>query len=183
MIIAVGYGTTEGQTARIARYVGEVLTAHGHQVRVVDLRHAGPDLLEGCAGVIIGASVHVGRHQRYVRGYVRRSREVLDRIPSAFFSVSLAASGDREGAERYVAQLGEQTGWRPATVGLFAGALPYTRYGFVKKRLMRRIARGKPALLGTDLARDYDYTDWDAVRRFAEDFLTERVPAPTRPPG
>ena len=76
-----------------------------------------------------------------------------------------------------MAEFAAQTGWHPTTVGLFAGALAYPRYGFVKKRLMRRIARGKPGLLGTDLTHDYDYTDWDAVRRFVEDFLTERVPA------
>ena len=46
-----------------------------------------------------------------------------------------------------------------------------------------RIARGKPGLLGTDLARDYDDTDPDAVRRFVEDFLIERVSVATHPPG
>ena len=181
--VAVGYGTTEGQTARIAGLVGEVVAARGYRVWLDDLRAAGPDLLQGCAGVILGASVHLGRHQRYVTDYVRRHREDLDRVPSAFFSVSLAALGDRATAERYVAQLVQQTGWQPTTVGFFPGALPYTRYGFVKKRVMRRIARGKPGLLGTDLTRDYDYTDPDAVRRFVEDFLVERVSAAPRPPG
>jgi menaquinone-dependent protoporphyrinogen oxidase len=181
--VAVGYGTTEGQTARIAGLVGEVVAAHGYRVRLADLRDAGPDLLRGCAGVVLGASVHLGKHQRYVADYVRRQRGALDALPSAFFSVSLAALGDRATAERYVAQLVQQTGWQPATVGLFAGALPYTRYGFVKKRVMRRIARGKPGSVGTDLARDYDYTDPDAVRRFVEDFLVERVSVAPRSPG
>ena len=181
--VAVGYGTTEGQTARIAGLVGEVVAAHGYRVRLVDLRDAGPDLLRGCAGVVLGASIHLGKHQRYVADYVRRQREVLDGLPSAFFSVSLAAIGDRATAERYVAELVQQTGLQPATVGLFAGALPYTRYGFVKKRVMRRIARSQPGSVGTDLARDYDYTDPDAVRRFVEDFLVDRVSVAPPSPG
>ena len=42
--------------------------------------------------------------------------------------------------------------------------------------MMKRIARGKPGDLGTDTSRDYVYTEWDGVRRFAEDFLDGLAP-------
>ena len=42
-------------------------------------------------------------------------------------------------------------------------------------RLM--IARGDHP---TDVSRDYDYTDWDAVRRFAREFAAE-LPAAVSP--
>jgi menaquinone-dependent protoporphyrinogen oxidase len=48
----------------------------------------------------------------------------------------------------------------------------YAHYGFVKRHMMKRIAREKPGNLGTDTSRDYVYTEWDGVTRFAEDFLT-----------
>lgn len=50
----------------------------------------------------------------------------------------------------------------------------YTQYGFVKRWIMRKIARdkGNP---DTDTSRDYVYTDWDSVRRFAEGFLETLV--------
>jgi menaquinone-dependent protoporphyrinogen oxidase len=38
---------------------------------------------------------------------------------------------------------------------------------------MKKIASDKPGRLGTDLSRDYVYTEWDGVKRFAEDFLEE----------
>jgi menaquinone-dependent protoporphyrinogen oxidase len=38
--------------------------------------------------------------------------------------------------------------------------------------MMKRIAQDKPGNLGTDTSRDYVYTEWDGVTRFAEDFLT-----------
>ena len=38
---------------------------------------------------------------------------------------------------------------------------------------MKRIAREKGN--DTDTSRDFDYTDWDGVRRFAEEFLTTLV--------
>ena len=60
------------------------------------------------------------------------------RLPSAFFSVSLAAHGDTEEAEGYVEEFEQQTGWRPARIALFGGALPYTHYGFVKRHMMKK---------------------------------------------
>lgn len=55
-------------------------------------------------------------------------------------------------------------------MGLFAGALLYTHYGFLKRHMMKRITSSKGSA-DTDLSRDYVYTEWDGVRRFAEDFL------------
>ena len=54
-------------------------------------------------------------------------------------------------------------------MGLFAGALVYTRYGWLKKRLMRSIAKRDGS--DTDMSRDHEYTDWDAVDEFARDAL------------
>jgi menaquinone-dependent protoporphyrinogen oxidase len=173
--ICIYYGTGEGQTARIADYVADVVRAHGHEAEVVDLeksRHATP---EGCEGVVVGASIHMGKHAKYVADFVHRSREALERVPSAFFSVSLAAHGDTAEAERYVEEFEQQTGWAPARVALFGGALLYTQYGFVKRHLMKKIVSEKPGGLDTDTSRDYVYTEWDGVRRFTEDFL-ESVP-------
>jgi menaquinone-dependent protoporphyrinogen oxidase len=53
--------------------------------------------------------------------------------------------------------------------------LLYTQYGFLKRHLMKKIAGDKPGELGTDTSRDYVYTEWDGVKRFAEDFLDRVV--------
>jgi menaquinone-dependent protoporphyrinogen oxidase len=39
--------------------------------------------------------------------------------------------------------------------------------------MMKRIVQGKPGSLGTDLSRDYVYTEWDGVTRFAEHFADD----------
>lgn len=112
----------------------------------------------------------MGKHEDYVRDFVQKNRETLERLPSALFSVSMAAHGDTENAEGYVEKFEEETGWRPAQVALFSGALLYTQYGFIKRLIMKKIAsdKGSP---DTDTSRDYVYTEWDGVKRFAEDFL------------
>ena len=178
--VLIPYGTTEGQTAKIADYIADAIRHKGDEADAVDVKHAGDTVPERYDAVIIGASIHMGKHDEHVIDFVRKNRENLERLPSAFFSVSLAAYGDREEAEGYVEQFEQDTGWRPAHIALFGGALPYTQYGFIKRRMMKRIAGDKPGNLGTDLSRDYVYTEWDGVRRFTEDFLTALVEKKTR---
>jgi menaquinone-dependent protoporphyrinogen oxidase len=171
--IYIPYSTGEGQTATIAEYIADVLRAHGHEAQTSDIGRSEGPMPGGYDGVIVGASIHMGKHDKHAVAYVRNNRSVLDQVPSAFFSVSLAAHGDMDEARGYVEEFQQQTGWRPARVALFGGALLYTQYGFVKRHMMKRIAAGKPGDLGTDVSRDYVYTEWDGVTRFAEDFLGE----------
>jgi menaquinone-dependent protoporphyrinogen oxidase len=62
----------------------------------------------------------------------------------------------------------EKTGWQPRFAKPIAGALPYTRYGPLKRFVMKRIVKnmGGP----TDTSRDYEFTNFaavdDCVRRF-----------------
>ena len=92
----------------------------------------------------------------------------ITRMPAAFFSVSLAAVDDVAEARQYVEQLEQETGWKPEAVTLVAGALPYTGYGFIKRRMMRRIVAGKSPVLSTDTSRDHVYTDWQQVDELAD---------------
>ena len=169
--ILIAYGTSEGQTAQIADHLAGVIRGRGLEVEALDLKQFKDVSVAGYDAVIIGGSVHMGKHQEDVVNFVRKNRVDLERLPSAFFSVSLAAHGDEAEAEGYVVAFEKETGWHPAQVALFAGALPYTHYGFLKRHLMKKIAADKPGSLGTDTSRDYVYTDWDEVSRFTEAFL------------
>jgi menaquinone-dependent protoporphyrinogen oxidase len=104
---------------------------------------------------------------------VQRNREVLDQTPSAFFSVSLAnADSDEEsraGSTAVIEKFVKETGWAPQQVERIAGALVYTQYNIFVRHLMKLIAKshGRSEL---DTSRDFDFTDWPAVERFARDF-------------
>lgn len=174
--IYIPYGSVEGQTARIVEYIADLVRAHGHEAETVDLkRSAASSIPSGHDGVIVAASIHMGKHEGFVADFVRQNRSELERLPSALISVSLAAHGDEHDAEGYVAEFEEQTGWHPAHVGIFAGALLYTQYNFLKRQMMKKIVRDKGST-DLDTSRDYVYTEWDGVKRFTEDFLAG-VPA------
>jgi menaquinone-dependent protoporphyrinogen oxidase len=51
-----------------------------------------------------------------------------------------------------------------------AGALLYRQYGVLVRMMMRLIAGRVGA--STDTSRDHDYTDWDAVDRYADEVAT-----------
>lgn len=171
--VLISYGTTEGQTAQIAEVLAEVLRDRGHEADHVDVTSLADTVPDGYDAMLIGASIHVGKHDKHVVEFVKKNVDTLIRLPSAFFSVSLAAHGDTSEAEGYVDQFEEETGWHPDKVAMFGGALLYTQYGFIKRHMMKKIAKDKPGDLGLDLSRDYVYTEWDAVKRFAEHFADQ----------
>lgn len=171
--VLITYGTTEGQTAKIAEVIADVMHDHGHDPQTVDITGLDDTVPDGYDALIVGASIHMGKHDKHVVDFVRRNLETLERLPSAFFSVSLAAHGDTQEAQGYVEEFAEETGWHPDKTAMFGGALLYTHYGFIKRHMMKKIARDKPGHLGTDTSRDYVYTEWDAVKRFAEHFADQ----------
>jgi menaquinone-dependent protoporphyrinogen oxidase len=167
--VLVLYGSKHGHTAKIARRVAGVLEAEGvtpHLHAAAEVARLAPHDYDA---VIVGASIHAGRYQREIVEWTKAHRTVLGTTPSAFFSVCLTAADDtdesRAATRRYVDQLLEQTGWTPRMTTTFAGALQYREYDFATRLVIRLMMHkgGHP----TDVTRDYDYTDWEAVDRFA----------------
>jgi len=174
--ILIAYGTTEGHTARIAEYIAGVVRGQGHDVQAVDIKQSKDVSLDSYDAVIVGGSVHMGKHGKDVADFVRKNRATLERLPSAFFSVSLAAHGDRDNARAYVENFEAETAWHPDQIGYLSGALLYRQYGFFKRWMLKRIVHDKPGGLSMDTSRDWVYTDWDEVKHFVEDYLQRLIP-------
>ena len=174
--IVLLYASVEGQTKLIAERIARTLREQGHGVDLVPT-NAQADFA-AYDGVIIGASIHYGHHPADLRTLVRRRRDTIAARPNAFFSVSLSAGGPRPkpaAAQRYIDKFLRKTGWRPQLVASMAGAVKYSVYGPIKRRVMIvfvGLGGGE-----TDTSRDYEYTDWPAVERFAGEFARRLQPA------
>lgn len=170
--LLVVYGTTDGQTAKIAQFLGDELRMLGAHVDVAEAGAAWPNPLD-FDGVLVAASIHGGRYQRNVIRWTRVHARGLHQRPTAFLSVCLAVlQGDTETQKDLAAivdRFVRETGWVPAERKHVAGALKYTRYGWVKRMLMRWIARRAGGAV--DTSRDHEYTDWADLRNFAAAFL------------
>jgi menaquinone-dependent protoporphyrinogen oxidase len=167
--VLVAYHTSEGQTAKIVDRIASCLRDGGLAVDVFEVTRAPePD---GYDAVVVGDSIHAVHHSRGLVHYLHEHATALDAMPTALFQVSLTSTNpdaDHTAAARaMVDELEERTGYHPKLVALFAGALKYTKYGFFERRVMRSISRREGG--DTDMHHDYEYTDWDAVDRFAAD--------------
>jgi menaquinone-dependent protoporphyrinogen oxidase len=166
--ILFAYSTTDGHTARICQRMGELLAAQSHAVSVAPLAAVEDRDLAACDKIVIGASIRYGRHSQALLDFIARNQRVLDRKPSAFFSVSVVArkpDKNQPDTNPYVRKLLRRIAWRPREVGVFAGKIDYPRYGFVDRTIIRFIMllTGGP----TDPTAVVEFTDWGAVQAFA----------------
>jgi menaquinone-dependent protoporphyrinogen oxidase len=175
--VLVAFATHDGQTRKVAERIATVLRVRHHAVELLDLGHPPPETLDlsQFQAVLLGSPIRAQGYLRPVVRFVQSHRTELERLPTLFFSVGLAVlsrTGDgRAQTMRIVERLVAETGWHPQRVELVAGALPYTRYNFLVRFVMRRISRKEGG--DTDTSRDYEYTDWAAVDRFAAEFVDE----------
>jgi menaquinone-dependent protoporphyrinogen oxidase len=171
--LAVLYATTEGQTMKIASHIAARFKDQGHDV---ELHHV--DALEDFPpakldGVLLGGSIHEGHYQRYFERWIKAHRSQLAACPSGLFTVCLgivsANEKEREEARAFPRQLSERTSWTPGHTAVFAGALKYTQYSWLKRALMKQIAKQEGA--ATDTSTDHEYTQWSEVNAFADAFV------------
>jgi menaquinone-dependent protoporphyrinogen oxidase len=178
--VLILHSSYDGQTGRIAERIGEVLRARGHLANVRPASAIG-SAIPDCDAIAIGGAIRYGHHSRDLERLVRAERAKIESRPNAFFSVCLSAGGPNARpatARRYLDEFARRTGWEPQAVASFAGALLYSRYGFYIRFMMRLIMRMTGGV--TDASRDYEYTDWAAVERFAGEFA-ERTEGPAAP--
>ena len=166
MKILILYGTTEGQTRKVAEFAAKHLRDLGDTVTLADATDDTSTIdLRAFDAAIIAASLHAGQYQAPVVHFARANHAWLNLMPAAFFSVSLSAAGsdpeDLKGiadcAERFMAE----TRWTTAEVRHVAGAFRFTEYDFFKRWVMKLIAweKGVKAEPGKDL----ELTNWEAL--------------------
>ena len=172
------YGTTNGHTRKIAIALGETLGAEGYPSDVIDAQRIPRELDPATYdGVVVAASIHAGGYQRTVQRWVRRHAEQLNVVPSAFVSVCLGILERRPEPQQQVREIMNRflqvTGWQPTATKTVPGALLYTQYDWLTRWLMKRIVAKAGG--DTDTTRDYEYTDWDDLRTFAQEFARKKM--------
>lgn len=173
MRMLVLYGTTEGQTRKIADYVTTRLKDRGDIVAMIDATDVPWDLLpQDYDAAILAGSLHAGVYQKPLMHFAQKHAEALNKMPTAFLSVSLSAAGkdpeDLKGIAFCADLFQKETGWKPTEVHHVAGAFRFTEYDFFKRWMMKVIAweRG----MKTSGVVELELTDWDALGRLVDSF-------------
>ncbi|MGO4822644.1 MULTISPECIES: menaquinone-dependent protoporphyrinogen IX dehydrogenase [unclassified Flavobacterium] len=174
MKLLIIYGTTEGQTRKIAHYIESILKNANHEVTIADTT-ADPPSPKSYDAILIGSSIHMHKYQSSVKHYIKKYIADLNQMPAAFFSVSLAVASDLDDEHLEVQKITndflEQTGWQPILISQIAGALKYTEYDYFKRLIMKMISKKQGG--ATDTSQDYEYTNWDEVAKFTNEFVNK----------
>ena len=179
--ILVLYATREGQTRRIAQYLAASARARGLSADSVDASQVPAGFsLDNYSAAILSASVHLGRHEKEMIGFVKLYRTELELLPTVFLSVSLSEAGAEDAAlpperrgqaaadvQKMIDAFITETGWHPNKIQAVAGALRYTKYNRLLRFVMKRIAARAGG--STDTSRDREYTDWAALDRLIDE--------------
>lgn len=178
MTVLIAYGTIEGQTGKIAKFVAEQVAHAGETPVLFDTSDkTGKLSFEEVDKVILAASVHERRHPVPFEVFVSSNREVLKTLPTQLLSVSLKAAfaEGREEAADYADELKLRTGLSPDSELLVAGAIRTDSYDFYASQILRHVV-----LDGQEFdpqIRDHEFTNWDEISTKVSAFLEKRAVA------
>lgn len=164
------YSSRDGQTQSIASYIANKLQ-ETLGCDVIDLQQADHIELGHYQQVLIGASIRYGHFNTALHRFVKQHAEQLNQMPSAFFAVNLTARKPEKRSPQtnaYTRKFLLSSPWQPKQCAVFAGALRYPRYRWFDRVMIRFIMK----MTGgeTDTSKEVEYTDWQQVDRFAQEF-------------
>ena len=165
--ILIVYSTVDGHTREICNRLRGIIEPQGHQVTLKPLAETADADLEPCDKIVVGASIRYGRHRPALVEFIQRNAALLNRKPSAFFSVNVVArkpAKNQPHTNPYVRKLLRKIAWRPREAAVFAGKIDYPRYSTMDRLVIRFIMwlTGGP----TDPRAVVEFTDWRQVEAF-----------------
>ena len=172
MTLLIAYGTIEGQTGKIARFVDELARAKGVETRLFDTAdRTGEVSFRGVDKVILAASVHERRHPKPFEVFVGANASALKDRKTLLLSVSLSAAFPEglDEARDYADEMKLRTGLDPDEELLVAGAVRTGRYDFYAMQVVRYVV-----LKDRDFdpgQSEHEFTDWDQLEKTVTKFL------------
>lgn len=171
--IAIVYSTKFGQTTKIVFHMKKAFEEAGCVATVHNLNKRLPFLDQSIDTVVYGGPLYAGRLPYELSQWVVQNFAALKIRKSGFFMVCLNAADKRPEARtaevKIVQGFLKDCGAQPDVTGVFAGALMNSRYFYLLRLVMRRIARKAGAL--TDLDKNYEYTEWEKVDEFVDQII------------
>lgn len=154
--ILVAYASRYGSTAKIAEAIGEVLSENGADVDVRNLAEVASPAVYDAA--VVGAPIFSSEWMPEATEWVKAHGNAWKNIRTACFVVSMRLREDtpeiREVEEALITV--EKVVLQPVSVGLFAGALDYSKLSALVKLQIQ--SKALP---------EGDFRDWDAIRAWA----------------
>ncbi len=159
--VLVAYASKHGSTGGVADAIGKELCGRGLAADVALIRNAGD--LGLYQGAVVGSAVYMGKWMPEAADFVKENRDILRRIPVAYFLVCITMAKPTEESRAETLSYLEPVlrsvpEIRPLGIGTFAGALAYSKLSWINKRILK--AKGVP---------EGDFRDWNGIRTWARE--------------
>ena len=167
------YSSTDGQTKKICSFIIKYLK-NKIFFDLVTIDEAFSLNLKNYEKIIIGASIRYGRYNSKLFKLVNKNLNILENKDCSFFSVNVVARKPEKNTPEtnpYIEKFLLNSKWKPKKISVFAGKVDYPNYNFLNKIIIRfimYITKGP-----TDTSQSYEFTDWDKVRKFAEEIKNQ----------
>jgi len=173
MRVLILYATIEGQTGKVAAFLGDQATAAGHEPELVDVGNKMAIVdFDGFEKIVLAAPVHERRHPEPFEVFLTGHRDILGDRQTLLLSISLSAAfaDGLEEARDYLTEMEMRTGFTPTGDALVAGAVKTGSYDYFASQVVRHVVLGDRDYDPTK--GDHEFTDWDALAITLTDFLT-----------
>ena len=167
--IVIIYATTDGHTRKICSRLLNIIEKNDNVVTMIPIEEVSELDLDAFDKIIIGASIRYGKHHVKVYEFINKNTQILDKKPSAFFSVNVVArkaEKNQPDTNPYLKKFLLQIPWKPKELAVFAGKIDYQKYNFRDRFMIRMImwiTKGP-----TDPKTNIDFTNWDQVNKFGQ---------------
>jgi len=154
--ILVAYASRLGSTAEVALVIAQTLIDAGENVDIYPVQQVKD--LGIYRAVIVGSAIRYGRWLPDAAEFVAENRELLNSIPTWFFTVCMTIAQDTEENRRKASAFLNPVRAlvTPVEEAWFAGKLDYSELTFMQ-RIIEKI-QGLP---------EGDFRDWKAIRAWA----------------
>ncbi len=159
------YSSSNGQSLKICEALNEE-----KESLILNIDRLNSVNLDNFDQIIIGASVKYGDHNKKIYNFVKNNKILLKTKKTVFFSVNATARKSEKNTPNtnpYIIKFLKKTNWKPDHIGVFAGKIDFPNYNFLEKYLIKfimLITNGP-----TDTTKTYEFTDWDAVKKFSRE--------------
>lgn len=172
MSVIIAFGTVEGQTGKIARFIEKLAKEAGEDVHIINTSdHSSTVNFEAVESVILAASVHERKHPKKFEVFVASEQKALAKARTLMISVSMSAafSEGHDEAQDYLDEMKMRTGLDPDVEMLVAGAIKSREYDYYATQVLKHVVlRGR----SFDPAnQEHEFTDWKELGRGVHAFL------------
>ena len=155
--VLVTYASKCGSTGEVANAIGKTIAQTGAHVEVLPLKKVAN--LSDYQAVFVGSAIRAAKWLREATNFVSENRAILQRVPTAYFTVCMTMVEDTPANQAKAAGFIDpvRAVLTPAAEGYFAGKVDPNTLSFLENTMLRtkNVSQG-------------DFRDWDKITSWAQ---------------